>query len=449
MRAQVTVALGIIFSASCARVDTVEEIRASKPGKAVSIPFAPGDWPVWRGPHGDGKSPARPAPPVTWGENENVLWKAPVPGRGHSSPIVVGDRVFLTTADEVKQVQSVLAFDRETGIGSGWKTDVHRGEFCRLHAKNSHASATLACDGERLFAVFLNSDALWMTGLNLEGEILWQTRLGPFQSEHGYGSSPVLWGSLVIASGDNVGSAYLVAVDRESGEIAWRTARPREKGLTEQSHGNYGTPIVRKVAGRDQVILAGYHHVRSYDPATGKELWSCHGPAQVAANGVATDGALVVASGGYPQKEVLCVRGDGSGNVNESHVVWRHERDESYVPTPVIHDGLVYLPNDNGILVCMRLDSGEVVWKRRMGGNFTASAVLAGDLLYLLNEEGVCFVVRTGESFALLAQNELDSEGGLTTPTIADGRIYLRTRNALYCLGEPAPQPVDDEAGGT
>lgn len=432
--------LGILLISSaigCSRKDPLE-IVATKPGLSMSIPFALEDWTVWRGPNGDGKALAVPGLPIQWSETENVVWKAPVPGRGHSSPIVVGQRVFLTTADEDKQQQSVLAFDRETGVQNGWKTDVHTGGFCRMHAKNSQASATLACDTERLFAVFLNSDALWMTALDLEGKILWQTKLGPFQSEHGYGSSPVLWGNLVIACGDNIANAYLVAVDRESGEIVWRTTRERETGESEQEHGNYATPIVRNVAGLDCLFLAGFHHVRAYEPGSGVELWSCEGPAQVAANGVATEGDLVLASAGYPQHEVLCVRGDGS-----KEVLWRHEGDESYVPTPILHKGLAYLPNDNGVLVCLKLESGEVVYKKRLGGNFTASAVLSGDRLYLMNEDGVCFVVRTGETFERLAQNELASPGGMATPTIAGGRIYLRTNDSLYCIGETEPPPAE------
>ncbi len=184
------------------------------------------DWPWWRGQSRDGKA-ARPesaatSPPVTWSPTQNVVWRQDVPGRGHASPVVWQDRIYTATADEQAGTQSLLAFDRETGK-SLWNTVVHRGEFAACHGTNSQASATPACDGQRIFGAFIRPDGLWITAVDLDGEIVWQTKAGPFQSQHGYGASPVLYQSLVIVAGDNSGPGYLAALERETGKIVWRT----------------------------------------------------------------------------------------------------------------------------------------------------------------------------------------------------------------------------------
>src|SRR4051794_10149099 len=181
-------------------------------GAEIATPkVTPGDWPWWRGPALDGKSTDRDAP-TKWSPTENIAWKADVLGRGHSSPAVCGDKVFLTTADETAQKQFLLAFDRKTGK-SLWTTLAHQGEFLRKNPKNSHASATPACDGERVYSVFVNHGGLHVTATDLDGKIVWQVEAGAFRSEHGYGSSPVLYKSLVIVNGDNLKDCFHVALD--------------------------------------------------------------------------------------------------------------------------------------------------------------------------------------------------------------------------------------------
>lgn len=210
--------------AGCSRRENTT--LAAAPGEVEGgIPkSAEGDWPWWRGPTLDGKSADRRI--VTqWSATENVLWKTAVPGQGHSSPIVCGNRIFLTTAEDAPK-QLVLAFDRKTGKLL-WSTVAHEGTLPRKYSKNSHASATPACDGERVYSVFLNGDGLFVTATNLDGKILWQTRAGDFQSEHGSGSSPVLYGSVVIVNGDNLKGCFIAALDVRTGKPVWRTdARP-------------------------------------------------------------------------------------------------------------------------------------------------------------------------------------------------------------------------------
>jgi outer membrane protein assembly factor BamB len=390
------------------------------------------DWPWWRGPTLDGKSRDRHAV-TTWGPRHNVLWKTPVPGRGHSSPIICGRRVFLTTADEDAHKQLVLAFDRQTGKPL-WSTVVHEGGFPRKHPKNSHASATPACDGRRVYCPFLTQGGLYVTATDLDGKILWQKKAGAFTSQHGYGSSPVLYGRLVIVNGDSLKGCFVAALDCRTGAVVWRTERK-----TTGRNGSYATPVIAVLAGKPQLILTGMGEVVSYDPATGKRIWHCDGPAEVTGCTAACSPSLVFATGGYPERELLAIRADGSGDVTRSHVVWRTGKGVAYVPSPLYHDGLLYVVSDGGVATCFAAQTGRQVWSGRLDGGFSASPVLVGRLLYVTNEAGRTFVLRTGRRFEVIARNDLEG-AGMATPAVCGGRIFLRTGRYLYCIGTPTRQ---------
>jgi outer membrane protein assembly factor BamB len=408
----------------------VEELRGggATVSAAADVRAAEGDWPWWRGPRGDGRSD-EPQPPLEWSTSKNVVWQAEVPGKGHASPIVVGQRVLVATADELAKQQMLLCFDRETGQ-EAWRTVVHEGGFMRAHGKNTQASATPACDGQRVFAAFINSGALHVTAVGVDGQIAWQKQAGAFQSEHGYGSSPALYKSLVIVCGDNAGSSFLAALDRETGDLVWRVARERPGG-----HGNYATPVIAQVTGKPQLLLAGHGKLTSYDPATGDLLWSCKGPAEVAACTVACSDELVFASGGYPEKEILAVRANGSGDVTGTHVVWRASKGVTYVPSPVYDQGRLYVINDQGVASCFDAADGQVLWEKRLGGNFSASPLLAGGKLFATNEKGVTHVLEAAATFKKLGENTL-GDSGFATPAVAGGRLFLRSGGRLYCIGQ-------------
>lgn len=395
------------------------------------------DWPWWRGPDLDGKSRDRAAP-TTWSRTENVAWKTDVPGRGHASPIVVGSQIFLTTADEQGQKQLILAFDRKTGKEL-WSTVAHEGGFMAKHGKNSHASATPACDGERVYSVFINRTGLHVTATDLDGKIAWQTEAGSFGSEHGYGSSPVLYKSLVIVLGDNRTSCFVAALDRQTGKVVWRTDRK-----TTGKHGSYATPIVARVAGKQQLLISGMESTTSYDPGTGKQVWTCFGPAEVTACTPAFSDQLVFSSGGYPEKELLAIRANGTGDITRSHVAWRTGKGVTYVPSPIYHAGLLYVVSDDGVTTCFDGKTGKENWKGRLQGNFSSSPVLAGNLLYVTNEAGKTYVFKAGPKFEIVAQNDLGNSG-FATPAICGGQIFLRTEHALYCVGKPAAQSESSE----
>jgi len=390
---------------------------------------ADGDWPWWRGPNRDGISADRSV--VTkWSPRENVVWATKVPGRGHSSPIVCGQRIFLTTAEEKTQEQSILAFDRQTGRPL-WSTRAHQGKLMRKYPKNSHASATPACDSERVFSVFINNDGLHVTATDLDGKILWQTRAGDFQSLHGYGSSPVLFKSLVIIMGDNVTSAYLTALDARSGKVVWRTERK-----IVGKYGNYGTPSLALVGNRAQLLQAGLRQTASYDPETGKLLWWCDGPAEVTGNTLAHSATTVFSSGGFPEKQLRAIRADGDGNVTKTHLAWNTGTGVTYVPSPLYHAGTLFVVNDGGIASCFDAESGKQIWQERLQGAFSSSPVLVGNLVFATSEVGLTSIFEASRTFKLVGTNSLQ-EPVLATPAACGGQIFLRTENKLYCLGTP------------
>ncbi len=423
--------------AGCAR--PVDEILPTASSPAASEPApqpAPGDWPWWRGTLVDGKGTGN-SPPVNWSETENVQWKVAVPGRGHASPIVWGNLVFVATADDRAQTQSLVCLDLTTGRPQ-WTREIHRGGFVSINEKNSHASATPVCDGQRIYVAILVQDALWVSAVGPDGKIQWQTAAGPFQSRHGYGSSPAVFGSLVIVCGDNEKSGFLAALDRATGKIVWRVRRPNAS--------SYATPIVAQVAGRPQLLLSGAGIVASHDPATGRRLWHCQGPAETTANTAAYDESHVYASGGYPDKEIMCIRADATGDadVSDSHVVWRSRQGVAYVPSPLLHNGLLFVMSDNGVLSCFDAKTGHVVWKERLEGNFSSSPILAGHILFVSNETGTTYVLRAAPQFKLTAANELD-DGGLASPVACDGRLLLRGSHSLYCIGASLAGGISSE----
>jgi hypothetical protein len=406
----------------------LERAEEARKTSEDGITIGPADWPWWRGPNRNGVA-ADQKPPLKWSETENVLWKSPVPGRGHGSPTVVGDQVFLATADHENQTQSVLCFDRKTGKRL-WQTEVHRGGFEKKgNSKSSLASSTAACDGQRVFINFLNAGAVWTTALDRDGRQLWQTKITDFVTHQGFGSSPAVYRSLVIVSADNKGTGAIAALDRATGKVVWKQGRP--------SVPNYTSPIILEVAGREQVLMTGCDLVTGLDPLTGEKIWEVAGSTTECVTSTVTDGRLIFTSGGYPKNHLSAVRADSSGKV-----VWQNGS-RVYVPSMLVHNGYLYAVMDAGTAVCWKCDSGQEVWKGRLAGTFSASPVLVGDLIFATNESGRTFLFKaTPDAFNLVGQNQLGDEV-LATPAICGERIYMRVattdrgrrQEMLYCLG--------------
>lgn len=388
-----------------------------------------GDWPGWRGPTRDGQAATGQKVPVKWSETENVIWKAPIRGRGHSSPTVVGNRIYLTTADTTTEEQLVLCFDRATGKPL-WETVVHRGNLEKGgHRQASQASATVAWDGERLFINFLNDKAIHTTALSPAGKILWQQRVSDFVAHQGFGSSPVVHESLVLVTADHRGGGKFAGLDRRTGQVVWQHDRPKIP--------NYASPALVTIGGRTQMVTPGCNLVTSLDPATGKVLWEIAGSTEETVVTAATDGHRVFVGGGYPKQHALAVEADGSGRI-----AWQNGT-KVYVPSMLVRDGHVYAVLDSGQALCWKSDTGDELWREKIDKDFFASPVMLGNRIYATSLAGVTAVFEATPAGAkLIAQNKLGDEA-LASPVICGGRIYLRhakkgegRQEFLWSIGE-------------
>jgi outer membrane protein assembly factor BamB len=405
-------------------------LSAAELAAPALVGISPDDWPWWRGPTHDGHAAAGHKVPLSWSDEENVLWSADVPGRGSSSPTVVGDRVYLTTCDEGPGSQSVLAFDRRSGR-EAWRKEVHARGAMRKNERSTGASGSVACDGRRLFVAFATGDAVVVTALSLDGAQEWQARLCDYQIHQGYGGSPLVHGGTVIVVADHKGGGAVAALDRASGDTVWRKERPPTP--------NYSSPVVLHLHGRKQLVLTGCDKVVSHDPATGQTLWERPGATTECVTTPVTDGTRVFTSGGYPRNHVSAVHGDGSA------VDWNNG-DRVYVPSLLLRDGHLYAVLDAGVAVCWDAATGAEKWKHRLGGNFSASLVLLGDTIFATAENGVTHVFRARpDAFEAIGSNRLGDEA-FATPAICGGRIYMRVavgrgaerREKLVCIGHAA-----------
>jgi outer membrane protein assembly factor BamB len=416
----------------CSLAVTFASAAVSRADEAEPIAFGAADWPWWRGPHRDGVAAAEPAPPLKWSASESVLWKVLVPGRGHGSPIVVGEQVILATADHDKQTQSVLCFDRKTGK-QAWETVVHRGGFAsKGNDKSSLASATAACDGKRVYINFLHDGAIYTTALGRDGTKLWQTKVSDYVLHQGFGSSPAVYGPLVLVSADNKGGGVIAGLERTTGKVVWTQPRPKQP--------NYASPIILKAGGREQLVMTGCDLVAGFDPLTGKKLWETKGSTTECVTSVVTDGERVFTSGGYPKNHVSAVKADGSGAL-----AWENGA-RVYVPSMLVKDKHLYAVQDAGIAVCWDCATGKEVWKGRLGksGTFSASPVLVGDRIFATSEAGKTFICKASpDGLEVESENQLGDEV-MATPTYCGGRAYMRVafkkdgkrQEMLYCLGK-------------
>ncbi|TWT33583.1 Outer membrane protein assembly factor BamB [Posidoniimonas corsicana] len=379
------------------------------------------DWRQWRGPTGDNHAAAGATAPVEWSEDAGLAWLTPIPGRGHSSPTIVGDRIYLTTADEQEQTQSLLIVDKATGRLIRQEVAHRDGLPARIHGNNTHASPTVASDGERVFALFYQKSGARVTAFDLSGQRLWQRKVcgfDPQMYQFGFGSSPRLVdGKLIISAEYDGPDAGVYAIDPADGGEIWKA--PRRPGIS------FSTPIDAQLAGRRQLMLSGDGLIVSYDPATGEKLWS-----QIAST-VATCGTMVwdaenqlaFASGGYPDSFTLAIRADG-----EHQVVWDNSV-KCYEQSLLFANGYVYGVSDRGVAYCWRSIDGEEMWRQRLGGGYSASPVLVGDAIYVSSEQGTTFVFRaTHEGYQQLAENQLGTDCFPTT-TPSGGRLYHRYGN--------------------
>jgi outer membrane protein assembly factor BamB len=429
---------------------------------AAAIAIGPDDtadknWPQWRGPRGTGVAPLAD-PPVTWNaaDGSNVRWKTPLAGRGHSTPIVWGERIFLTTAIPVgdglpprpstapgnhdnlpvthRHQFAALAIDRASGE-IVWQKTLHEAlPHEQGHRSASLASASPVTDGEHVYFQF---GSFGLFCLDLAGNLVWKKNFGLLQSLHGHGegSSPVLHGETLVANYDHEGQSFAVAFDKRTGDERWKVNR--------QEVTSWATPIVVEHAGKPQVIISGTGRIRGYDLATGKVLWECGGlSANVVASPVAA-GGLVFAGSSYDKRALLAIRLDGAaGDVTATdRIAWRRFRGTPYVPSPLLYDGgLYFLTHYQGVLTRVDPETGdEAPGALRLDGigNVYASPVAAAGRIYVTDLEGTTIVLSSGAIPRTIALNRLD-EPIAASPALAGRQMFLRGEKFLVCLEERA-----------
>ncbi|MEI7901936.1 MAG: PQQ-binding-like beta-propeller repeat protein [bacterium] len=386
------------------------------------------NWPSWRGPRGDGTS-LETGVPVKWSATENVIWKTELPGIGHAAPIVWGDRVFTVTALPESLERVLLCLDRKTGKIL-WQKTVLTSPLEKKHRENSYASGTPATDGQKVFVAFLDDTSIVVAAYDFTGKPLWSVKPGTFASQWGFASSPQLFEDKLIIDCDSKDENFLAALSIADGHTLWKTKRPNPSQ-------SYATPLIRKMAGRDQIIQPGGNSVSSYDPKDGSCLWTVDGKFSdyLASPAYSEKAGLVLASSSWPGRILVAVRPGGSGNVTTTQVAWSTEEGAPYVPAPVAAGGY-FLTSAMDKAVCFEAATGKVLWKQEIG-LCHASPVVANGAVYFLNDEGVMNVVKPGPAFELISRNEL-GEKTYAQPAISQGQVFIRGFTHLYCIGAAA-----------
>jgi outer membrane protein assembly factor BamB len=392
----------------------------------VVCAFNASDWPQFRGANSDGRA-TQVTSPTEWSDTKNVAWKVSIPGLGWSSPVVVNDRVFLTTAVPRGEGLSFRAMSLDANTGKViWDREVRAIEKApSIHKKNSHASPTpVVRDG----AVFVHFGAQGMARLAAaDGELKWLCNELDYPPLHGNGGSPVLHDGKLVVVCDGSTKPFVAAVDAETGKVAWKTPRSVKARLTH----SFVTPTIAVVDGQAQVMAPGPDHFAAYDVTTGQELWRVLAPGWSVVPQPAIGHGLVIYNHDYDHPELMAVKLGGKGDVTESNVVWRIKRGAPSTPSPLLVGEELYFVSDEGIASCVNAKTGDRHWMERLGGNFSASPVLANGRVLFLNEDGVATWVKADKSFNPLGNNELPGRT-FATPAFSTGAMYLRTDENLY-----------------
>jgi outer membrane protein assembly factor BamB len=395
------------------------------------------NWPAWRGADGLGRSRETDLP-LKWSATENVRWKVPLPDEGNSTPAVWEDKVFITQATEKGRVRATICLARKDG-SKLWEQKVEHKEPEPTHNTNPFCSASPATDGKR---VVVSHGSAGMFCYDMDGKELWRRELGKCHHIWGNAASPVIHGDLVILNFGPGVEQYLLAVNKQSGETVWKVDEPGgllgAKG--EKWIGSWSTPVVATIKGREELVMSWPGVIKSYDPATGKLLWSCEGLAKdgrpdalvYTSPVVAQDVVIGMAGYGGP---AIGVRTGGSGDVTATHRLWRHPNASQRIGTGVIIGEHLYHVNEPGTMQCIDWKSGKSLWTERIDGGVWGSLVHAEDRLYVTRLDGETVVVAAKPKFEVLANNPL-KERTLSSIAISDGQLFIRTYKHLWCIGK-------------
>jgi outer membrane protein assembly factor BamB len=412
----------------------------------------PGQWPKWRGPDDNGM--ARTDAPLQWSDKENIKWKATIPGRGHSSPVLWGDKIFVTTAVPIgpavpraRMGQSpngdtgpqpehkfdVICLDKKTGKVIWQRTAKTAAPHEGFHQRyGSFASNSPVTDGKYVYAFFGSRGVFCY---DLDGKLIWEKDLGvkmKMRLGFGEGTAPVLSGATLILNFDQEGDSFIVALDKTSGNELWRASR--------DEHSTWSMPLVVDYAGSKQVVVTATGKVRSYDLKTGKTIWECAGLGVNAIPAPVRQDDVVYVMTGFREPNLMAIKLGRTGDLTGSDaVLWKNTRGNSYTPSPVLYDNKLYTLTDTGMLSCYNARSGAPYYQMTRlpkPYSFKSSPVGTNGKLYMASEDGDVIVVKMGEKFEVLATNTMEDEFFVATPAIVDGEIFLRGRNTLYCISE-------------
>ncbi|MCZ2343931.1 MAG: PQQ-binding-like beta-propeller repeat protein [Bacteroidales bacterium] len=383
------------------------------------------DWTRFRGPNGTGVAAADVPPQAV---AKNLLWKVVIPGTGHSSPIIVGHKVFLQSATSDGAKRTLICLNTETGQIE-WTRDVV-GQTAHTHKKNSLASSTPASDGQNVYVLFWDGAAVTLHAFTIDGKPVWAASLGSYQSQHGVGASPVVVGDKVIVNFDQDGAAEAMAFDAKTGAKAWTVER-------KPSRANPATPMIRTLpGGKQEVVFVNTSGLTGYDPDTGKVNWEW----DWAPNKLRT-----VASPIQLKDSILVVAGDGGGSRAAAVVIpgaspkllWAKRKDVPYVPTPLVKGDHIYMVLDTGFISCLDAKSGEILWSERVFTKaVTSSPILVGDTVLAIAEDGKVVTFKTDpELFEKVSERSL-GEAVFASPAAGDGKVFVRGVEHLFCFGK-------------
>lgn len=421
------------------------------------------EWPQFRGPDASGHASADGLP-IHWSESENIRWKTAIPGDGHSSPVISGREIWLTTAVEVplsaeeqkarlaklssnpnglelagELSLQALCVDRETGAVTKQIKLFRVANPEPKHALNSYASPTPILEAGRLYCHF---GTYGTAAIDTQtGKLLWKNEEHHVDHQNGPGSSPALWKNLLIINFDGTDKQYVAALDKATGKTVWTTKRSGEMHEKADFQKAYCTPSVIETERGPQLISPGANWVYSYDPATGKELWKAsYGmlgfstvPRPIFGNG------LVYISTSFIQPRLLAVRYDGTGDVTKTHIAWQQDGQMPQKPSMILVGDGLYFVNDKGIAFCLDAKTGTERWKERVSGQFSSSPIFAGGRLYFFSQEGRTLVLQPGDEYRLLAENQLNG-GIMASPAVAGQALFLRTETHLYRIESAKPE---------
>jgi len=400
------------------------------------------NWTGYRGPTDQGHSDAKGLP-LKWGEGENIKWKTEIVGKAWSSPVIWGDKIWLTNAPEDGSTLSAVCIDKNSGkiIHNKRLHVVAAMQYC--HPFNSYGSPSPVIEDGRVYVSF---GSPYTACLDSEtGEVIWERTDFVCNHFRGPGSSPFIYKDLLMLHFDGSDQQYIVAMNKKTGETVWKTERSVDFQDTDPKTGKperegdwrkaYSTPLIAKAGDRDVLVSLGSMALYGYEPDTGKELWRVEKlRSHSGACRPITGHGLVFAPMGAGG-ELVAVKPDGKGVVTDSHVVWRYKRVVPKRPSPLLVDGLIFMVEDGGIAACVEANTGGEVWKERLGGNYSASPIYADGRIYFFDQDGKSIVIEPAREFKKLAENQLD-QGCMASPAVSGKALFVRTKTHLYRIEE-------------